>query len=136
MRDPFRSLTRANLAGNADAVADHLRIGPEQRLLAVLPTLHVFGLTVLNFVPLVRGAAASPCPAKPATSSGIVPVRGSVVTFVSAADGSEPNAAELRAFCREHLAGFKVPREVRVCASLPTGPTGKALKRQLLAGLR
>ncbi len=65
------------------------------------------------------------------------PVRGeAVVAFVAAADGSEPNAAELRAFCREHLAGFKVPREVHVLESLPIGPTGKVLKRQLLAGLQ
>ena len=42
-----------------------------------------------------------------------------------------PDAAELRAFCRERLAGYKVPRQVHVRNELPHGPTGKVLKRAL-----
>jgi long-chain acyl-CoA synthetase len=35
--------------------------------------------------------------------------------------------------CREHLADFKCPKTVRIVASLPKGPTGKVLKRELQA---
>ena len=38
---------------------------------------------------------------------------------------------ELRDFCRDKLANYKVPRRVIVRADLPTGPTGKLLKRKL-----
>jgi long-chain acyl-CoA synthetase len=40
-------------------------------------------------------------------------------------------AAELIAFCREHLAGIKCPRSVDFEAELPRLPTGKLYKRLL-----
>lgn len=40
-------------------------------------------------------------------------------------------AAELIAYCREHLAGYKSPRSVDFRAELPRHPTGKLLKRVL-----
>jgi long-chain acyl-CoA synthetase len=45
--------------------------------------------------------------------------------------GDELLAAELMAFCREHLAGYKCPRSVDFEQELPRLPTGKLLKRQL-----
>jgi len=41
----------------------------------------------------------------------------------------EPN--ELIGWCRERLAGYKVPKTVDVVAELPRNPTGKVLKREL-----
>lgn len=41
--------------------------------------------------------------------------------------------AELLAWSRQHLAGPKVPRDVRVLDELPKNPTGKVLKRDLRA---
>jgi len=38
---------------------------------------------------------------------------------------------ELREFCREHLADFKVPAKVEIVAELPRQPNGKVLKRVL-----
>ncbi len=38
---------------------------------------------------------------------------------------------ELRAFCREKLAEYKVPKHFEVLADLPRTPTGKVLKRLL-----
>ena len=39
--------------------------------------------------------------------------------------------ADIIAFCKEHLAGYKVPKSVVFAAQLPMTPTGKILKRQL-----
>jgi fatty-acyl-CoA synthase len=38
---------------------------------------------------------------------------------------------EITAKCREHLAGFKVPKEIHLRDSLPRNPSGKVLKRVL-----
>ena len=40
-------------------------------------------------------------------------------------------AEELRAFCREHLAPYEVPREFEFMDQLPRSPLGKLLKREL-----
>ncbi|MBU0641023.1 MAG: AMP-binding protein [Planctomycetes bacterium] len=59
-------------------------------------------------------------------------LRGEVpVAFVILKEGASATETELRHFCRERLAGFKVPRDVHIAADLPHGPTGKILKRAL-----
>jgi fatty-acyl-CoA synthase len=50
--------------------------------------------------------------------------------FVELRDGASADAAELIAWCRDHLAGFKVPRHV-VFAELPKTSTGKIQKFML-----
>ncbi len=54
-----------------------------------------------------------------------------VVAFVVLREGHSTNDAQIVAFCRERLAAYKYPREVRVIAELPKGPSGKTLKREL-----
>jgi len=57
-----------------------------------------------------------------------------VKAVVQLMPGIEPGpdvAAELIAFCREHLAGLKCPRSVDFEAELPRLPTGKLYKRVL-----
>jgi acyl-CoA synthetase (AMP-forming)/AMP-acid ligase II len=57
-----------------------------------------------------------------------------VKAVVEPASGIEPDdrlRAELLAFCREHLAGFKVPRSIDFSSSLPRDPAGKLFKRHL-----
>ncbi|HWM98821.1 MAG TPA: FadD3 family acyl-CoA ligase [Streptosporangiaceae bacterium] len=44
--------------------------------------------------------------------------------------------ADVLAFCRERLANYKVPRRVEFRDALPRNPSGKVLKRQLMAELR
>ena len=59
-------------------------------------------------------------------------VRGELpVAFVELADDAEFDEPALRAYCRENLAGFKVPREIRKIDALPRNPTGKIMRRQL-----
>ena len=43
---------------------------------------------------------------------------------------------DVLAFCRERLANYKVPRRVEFRDTLPRNPSGKVLKRQLMAELR
>jgi long-chain acyl-CoA synthetase len=60
------------------------------------------------------------------------PLRGEQpVAFVILKPGGSAMDLELRAFCRERLAGYKVPRQVVIAEDLPRGPTGKILKRAL-----
>jgi len=72
-------------------------------------------------------------------ASGVVgtsdSVRGEVpIAFVELAeDAGEVASRDLQAFCREHLAGYKVPREVHFVDELPRSPTGKVLRRELMA---
>ncbi len=54
-----------------------------------------------------------------------------VIAYVSLEEGVEMTPQSLREYCREHLAGYKVPREIYILHELPRGPTGKILKRQL-----
>ncbi len=45
--------------------------------------------------------------------------------------GNEALAEAIVAFCRERLAGYKLPRSVDFVAALPRNPSGKVLKREL-----
>jgi acyl-CoA synthetase (AMP-forming)/AMP-acid ligase II len=53
--------------------------------------------------------------------------------FVVARTGAEPSDDELIAWCKERLAGYKVPRSVVLVDSLPRNATGKVDKK-VLAG--
>lgn len=58
--------------------------------------------------------------------------RGEVVVgFVVPKEGIDITPLELRDYCRDRLAGFKVPRQIIIDRDLPRGPTGKVLKRLL-----
>jgi len=62
------------------------------------------------------------------------PSRGEViVAFVTLEDHAAIRPDELRGFCRDRLAGYKIPRDVFIVDDLPRGPTGKILKRELKA---
>ena len=54
-----------------------------------------------------------------------------VVAYVVAKPGHDLTSDEVRAFCREHLAHFKVPSAVEVREELPRNPGGKVIKALL-----
>lgn len=54
-----------------------------------------------------------------------------VHAFVVLAPGAALNDEELIAFCKEQIAGYKVPRSVTFRADLPMSGAGKVLKREL-----
>jgi long-chain acyl-CoA synthetase len=77
--------------------------------------------------PAVREAAVV---GEPDALHGEIPV-----AFVAPKEGATVTAAELRAFCREHLGRHEVPRKVFFRPDLPKNAAGKILKRELrLAG--
>lgn len=55
----------------------------------------------------------------------------SVVAAVVTRDGATLGEDDLLGHCREHLAGFKTPKQVFFVDSLPKNPSGKLLKRVL-----
>ena len=59
-----------------------------------------------------------------------------VVAVVVAADGHDVDPDALRAYCREGLTAYKVPRRVVQVDELPTNPMGKVLRRAVAARLR
>lgn len=59
-------------------------------------------------------------------------VRGELPwAFVEMKEGAAFDEPALRTWCRERLAGYKVPREIRVIEKLPRNPTGKIMRREL-----
>lgn len=46
----------------------------------------------------------------------------------------EPSKEEIVAYCREHLAGYKVPSKITIVDELPKSPIGKILRRELRDG--
>jgi len=56
-----------------------------------------------------------------------------VAAFVVLGDGVAADADELRTFCAQRLADYKLPRQITFVDALPRNATGKVLKQQLLA---
>jgi long-chain acyl-CoA synthetase len=56
-----------------------------------------------------------------------------IKAFIVLKPGASISGEELIAWCRDEIAAFKYPRYVEFRESLPIGPTGKVVKRQLVA---
>jgi long-chain acyl-CoA synthetase len=56
-----------------------------------------------------------------------------ILAFVVLKPGAAVTPEEIIAYCRERLAAYKYPRDVRIAVELPKGPTGKILKQELRA---
>jgi len=58
--------------------------------------------------------------------------RGEVaVAFVELREGATFDEGKLRAWCRDHIATFKVPKSITLLDELPRNPTGKIVRREL-----
>ncbi len=54
-----------------------------------------------------------------------------VIAVVALKAGVDATPEELVAYCKDRMAAYKYPREVRLVPELPKGPTGKILKKEL-----
>jgi len=54
-----------------------------------------------------------------------------ILAFLVTRDGEPIETEEVMDFCRERLAGYKVPRQVEFLAEVPRNATGKVLKKNL-----
>ena len=54
-----------------------------------------------------------------------------VKAFVILKENSEVDAKELKSFCKERLAHYKVPRKIGFVEEYPLSPAGKILRREL-----
>ena len=79
--------------------------------------------------------AAHPAVAEVGVAGVPDPAKGEVAkAWVVLRDGEAASVEELRAFCRERLAPYKVPATVEFRAELPKSMVGKVLRRALTAG--
>jgi long-chain acyl-CoA synthetase len=61
-------------------------------------------------------------------------VRGKIArAYVVLKPGTDVDARTLQTFCRDHLAPYKTPRDVRFVPDLPKTSTGKIRRRALRA---
>lgn len=70
--------------------------------------------------------------------SGVIgrqdPIRGELpFAFVEMKEGAAFDEGDIRNWCRQRLAGYKVPAEVRRLDALPRNATGKVMRRELKA---
>jgi long-chain acyl-CoA synthetase len=78
---------------------------------------------VLHRCPGLREAAVI---GRPAGSKGELPV-----AFITPVEGAPLDKQAVLRFCHEHLAEYKVPREIHILDTLPRTPTGKITKLEL-----
>jgi long-chain acyl-CoA synthetase len=79
-----------------------------------------------------RQLAAHPAVVEAGTIGVPDPKRGETVkSFVVRAEGQQATAEDLMAFCREHMAPYKVPREIEFVDELPKSSVLKILRREL-----
>ena len=52
---------------------------------------------------------------------------------VAVKPGAEATVAELRAYVKDNVAAYKYPRHVWLVDALPKGPSGKIVKREIVA---
>ena len=55
-----------------------------------------------------------------------------IMAVIVLAPGADADEAELHAYAKEKLAAYKYPRRVEIVETLPLGPSGKVLKRELV----
>ena len=59
-------------------------------------------------------------------------IKGEIAkAYVVLKKGMIADESEILSYCRQHLAAYKVPREVQFVEDLPKTSTGKILRREL-----
>ena len=79
-----------------------------------------------------RVLAGHPAVAMSAVGRQADELKGEIAkAYIVLKPGSEGDVDDVVAYCREHLAAYKVPRAVQFVEALPTTSTGKIMRREL-----
>lgn len=100
-------LSHDNFLSNAQAAIEHLRITPDNHLLGLLPPFHVFGLTVMTFVPIILGV---PCTFIPRFSAQATyqAIAGGDITIMMAIPSMFAAIARLKELDRSAFSRLKI----------------------------
>ena len=110
------------------AADGHLSITGRIKEMLIIGGENVFPREIEEVLDRHPSVKASAVIGVPDTSRGELPV-----AFVELVDDATFDEAAIRSFCRNEIAQFKVPREIRLLEALPRNPTGKIQRRQLTA---
>ncbi len=104
----------------------YVRIVDRAKDMILVSGFNVYPCEVEDVVTRYPGVLEAACIGVPDDKSG-----ERVKVFVVRRPGSAADAEEIVAFCREHLTGYKVPKQVEFRDELPKTNVGKILRREL-----
>ncbi|MBL8383531.1 MAG: AMP-binding protein [Burkholderiales bacterium] len=113
--------------GHLDADG-YLFLGDRRRDMIISGGVNIYPAEVEAALALMPGVADSAVFGIPDAEFG-----EAVCAHVQPLPGAALDAAAVRAFLRERIAGYKVPRQVEIAATLPREESGKIIKRKLRA---
>jgi long-chain acyl-CoA synthetase len=108
----------------------YFRIVDRKKDMILVSGFNVFPNEIEEEVAAMPGVLESACVGVPNEATG-----EAVRLFVVKSDHSI-SADDVRNFCRERLAGYKVPKQVEFIDELPKSAVGKILRRELKQGLK
>ncbi|MEL6959155.1 MAG: AMP-binding protein [Pseudomonadota bacterium] len=108
--------------------AGYLRIVDRKKDMILVSGFNVYPNEVEAVVAACPGVAENACIGVPDAGTG-----EAVKVFVVQAPGSALSEEDIITHCREHLAGYKVPKQIAFLDELPKSNVGKILRRELRA---
>ncbi len=129
LRDPHDGVPRQFLRTGDIARIDRtglLYITGRKKEMLIIGGENVFPREIEEALVQHPSVAAAAVVGRPDELRGETPI-----AFVERAGDAPFDEAALRAWCRQHLASYKVPREIRLLEPLPRNPTGKIMRRAL-----
>ena len=110
---------------------DYLFIVDRKKDLVISKGINIYPRELEEIIDSFKGVASSAVIGIADENSGEIPI-----AYIELEEGiDEIDVSELRKYLREHLANFKIPKQIHFIDALPKNATGKVLKRELKAQL-
>jgi long-chain acyl-CoA synthetase len=110
---------------------DYLFIVDRKKDLVISKGINIYPRELEEVIDGFKGVASSAVIGIADEKSGEIPI-----AYIELEEGiDEIDVSELRKYLREHLANFKIPKQIHFIDALPKNATGKVLKRELKAKL-